>query len=384
MSITVNKTRLPGSVIKTASGAVASVSDARMRGAIGVEASFSPRQDLHGYANPWPAGGGKNKVLLTAETIQKPDWYTGNWIGTTLNTHNGINQTRGYLQSGAGGFVLSLNAGTYTFSMTSDNGQSCRLGVYSYDGETMTIILANVAIYNTGTRYYFSFDVPSGSVQIAVRPVVYSATSAYDLNDIQIEAGSTNTGFAPYSNLCPISGITSASAFVSQQYPDANPRSVTAQLGEERYGGSYDFVRGKLTLTWKYYNLPKTGWLRFVYDSGNYFLYKSIPYTDITTTDRINFLCDSLKPVSAVANDKAMGVISLATATGLTRCRPFETVAEWEAYLAEHDVHICFKIDPIVIDMTPAEFELFHRQNYVWSDVGDTALTYAAIHEHGG
>ena len=173
--------------------------------------SIEPVQDLHGYDHPWPAGGGKNKCLLDAETITKPSWYTGNWTGTTLNNRNGINQDKGYLQGGAGGFTISgLSAGIYTFSMTF-TGETTYCIFYASsttDGADSVILVNNEGMSKSGTRYSYTFEVPSGSIQVAIRPTIYTATTEYVLEDIQVESGSTATAWTPYSNICPITGWT--------------------------------------------------------------------------------------------------------------------------------------------------------------------------------
>ena len=176
-----------------------------------LKVGFEPVQDLHGYDNPWPAGGGKNKANITAETIRKPTWYDGGWSGVSLNDKHGITQTRGYQQGGAGGLhIENLSAGTYTFSMTF-LGETPQCMLYSScidENGNSTTIVPNRAMSKNGTRHMYTFVVPEGTIDICFRPTIWSASGSYDLEDVQLESGSTATAWTPYSNICPITGWT--------------------------------------------------------------------------------------------------------------------------------------------------------------------------------
>lgn len=543
MSVTVNKTRLPGSVIKTASGAVASVSDARMRGAIGVEASFSPKQDLHGYANPWLAGGGKN--------ICPP--LTDGWVDGYIGGGGVINAPSPVRKEMSSDFIPVTAGATYTLNYICDSGGDTQWNALAMYSEDKTFLRRS-----SGTANIPSYYTPASDVRY-VRVTLRTFGNA---SNLQLELGSSATSYAPYENLCPISGITSASAWADPQYAvlvdwnqlfpaaedwyaqsaqsnvvvdddgvitatiiygdpsvyapairtatypavianhiyyfackfkpatdgypyvrnnsgvtvnafgvqttpggtwgnyerivgatgdadlyyfgqggntsqiqigdsisfkdlvcvdltrvygagnepltvyefrsrfpkdyyeynpgemmtisavNGDPHSVTVQLGEERYGGSYDFVRGKLTLTKKYAVLndaslwrSRTGTVDFEY---NYEYKDRKLYSDSFT----GVIC-SFAPVVYGSGTYARWIGASQYYFGIKSTDI--TIAQIQNYAENGDLAICYELaTPIVIDMTPAEFVLFYRQNYVWSDVGDTKLTYAAIHEHGG
>lgn len=204
-------------ITDSASGTIASFSDGA--GGLPVKdltVGIEPVQNLNGYSEPWPADGGKNKANITAETIQKPSWYTGGWNGTSVNSKHGITQTKGYQQGGAGGFHLTnIPAGTYTFSMTfSGTTPSCILYVSSVDGGgNITTIVGQLGMTKDGTRYKYTFTVPDGAEDVIFRPTIWSATESYDLEDIQIESGSSATEWSPYANICPITGWTGANVY---------------------------------------------------------------------------------------------------------------------------------------------------------------------------
>ena len=142
--------------------------------------TIEPVQDLHGYDAPWPAGGGKNLI--------KPDLYQASEnivdIGQNDNTS----------------FGTYLEAGTYTIHMTKNTEKT--VSIYRREENDST---------NT-----WSGTVPQQTFTISTtgnyRFWLYNDTgiSVSDFSDVQIEKGSTATSYAPYSNICPISGFESA------------------------------------------------------------------------------------------------------------------------------------------------------------------------------
>jgi len=197
---------------ETATGAIASFETDMVGRAKEVRVEIEAVQDLHGYENPWPAGGGVNRLDIATASIAKPAWYTAGWYGITKNANAGITQERGYTNGGAGGFTVALKPGeTYTVSWTYNKSidDSCKFHVSSYNGTELTIIANNVTVTSNTTRFSASFTVPSDSVEVAIRPTSFGTTQSgqtYDLDYIQIELGSSATAYEPYSNICPITG----------------------------------------------------------------------------------------------------------------------------------------------------------------------------------
>lgn len=164
--------------------------------------TLEPVQDLHGYSNPWPAGGGKNKIPYPYYSAD------GTYSGIPFSTASDGKITASGTTNAAINYYLidrsSLAAGTYTMSVKGihsgmslvarDRDNSVNLGIItsgSSDGYvtfTLSEDCSNFALYfNTGTT--------GASINI----------NAY----VQLESGSTATSYAPYSNICPISGRSS-------------------------------------------------------------------------------------------------------------------------------------------------------------------------------
>ncbi len=175
-------------ITDTSSGAVASFADSAGKNAVSVVATIEPVQDLHGQSNPYPAGGGKNKLNASDKTLSAPGYIIGNQ---------------------SGGAPISLSAGTYTFSFDFTGTQST--------SNYVRIKLLNGAteILNTTTPandkvYVFTIDSSVDGIVL----YAYNPTGGTWKN-LQIESGSSRTAYAPYENICPISGWTGCNVNVT-------------------------------------------------------------------------------------------------------------------------------------------------------------------------
>ena len=184
-------------ILDSASGDIVSIVD----GAGGMNdrslvASMSPIQDLHGYNSPWPAGGGKNLF---------PDTMPSHAIHGSLDsgTNTIVSATNSWV------FAIPCEQNTdYTFSDTGTLGWTIAYGdklpeigdSIDYRGSMLN---RDAYTQNSGTHTY-----------ILLR---FSNTSDYEAgvstNKCMVEKGSTATAYAPYSNICPISGRTGLTAY---------------------------------------------------------------------------------------------------------------------------------------------------------------------------
>ena len=164
--------------------------------------TMQPIQDLHGYDHPWPAGGGKNK-------INAPD--------VTLTSN-------GYVFNLSG---LSIPAGTYTFSYTSSTQATPSIAVSGANGDYINRTIPNP----------FTFTVDGEITGIRL----YSAAGTY--SQIQLESGSSRTSFAPYENICPISGRTGVNVYRTGKNL-LNPQAVGVvdAKGNNFCGIKYEFI----------------------------------------------------------------------------------------------------------------------------------------------
>lgn len=140
--------------------------------------SLEPIQDLHGYGNPYPAGGGKNKI--NPNTVTANSW---------------INIDTGAIESGHSDYVVSdyipvIEGQQY---VKSGYGNTNRAYFYASDKTPVSRWNSDVITIPSGVSY----------ARVTITASLLS-TSA------MVEAGSTATPYAPYSNICPITGWTGA------------------------------------------------------------------------------------------------------------------------------------------------------------------------------
>lgn len=112
---------------------------------------------------------------------------------------------------------LSLKAGTYTLSLTSD----VAIGTLTYTigGTSMGITFSS-----SGTRYYGSFTLSADTDDIFLHVYKSGGITAEDVSDFMLEVGSSASAYVPYQD----------------------PTTYTAELGETVHGGSVDFVSGEV------------------------------------------------------------------------------------------------------------------------------------------
>lgn len=197
--------------------------------------TMEPIQDFNGYTHPWPGGGGKNKLENTAitNTVQGVT-YTVNsdgTIGVSGKSTGWTGLTVGTVTLPAGDYILSAgvpNTNWYNLylSMSGDTTGETNGGDYSFTltGEsTITVKL----FARPGMQQ------PSGSI---VYPMIRLATV-------------TDGAYAPFSNICPISGRTGANAYVSPTPNVADATTYTADWTTPAgtvYAGSADVVSGDI------------------------------------------------------------------------------------------------------------------------------------------
>ena len=186
-----------------------------------IAATIEPVQDLHGYDNPWPPGGGKNKVPLTVTGIKSANstrtWDANNSttinnvVFTILTDENGVVtgiKANGTASSNATLYVFgntTLSYGGYILNGCVADGGSSKWFIEYYDNTT-----------GTSYRNYGSDDLTLSSDTNGheCRLVVSVRNGAQADNIVfkpMIRASTeTDATFAPYSNVCAITGWTGA------------------------------------------------------------------------------------------------------------------------------------------------------------------------------
>lgn len=153
----------------------------------GLRVNFEPIQDLHGYDAPWPAGGGKNKLSMPDETFVQ------------------------YKEVD----IDPIPAGEYVFSavVTSNDTDSniCSVIFVDSNGNNIGSIPMPRSTGDARVNSPLTLTATAAKIRLyAANGFVSSEGDTATFKEAQVEAGSTATSYAPYSNICPIYGHTDA------------------------------------------------------------------------------------------------------------------------------------------------------------------------------
>ena len=308
-------------------GDIPTPTEKTVSGAIVLSTAINPVQDLHGYDSPWPAGGGKNLFVGKALT-QTINTMAFELTADDVLTVNGTNTASGTIyfnvyENSDGKRHPTFPAGTYTFSSKTalPSGMQLTFGIRDTSGNSITGV---------------SNAVITASAQSVTRTVGQEFTFFMNVNctggmtadysgGIQIESGSPATAWTPYSNICPISGFGAANIVVSPTTTAGDGTTYTVSFGAAGtvYGGTLDVTAGTLTVT-----------------HGQIASYAGETLPGAWISDR---------------NAYAVGT------TPTTGAQVVYELASVQTYT-----------------LTPTEVTLLLGTNNVWSDTGDTTLTYLA------
>lgn len=191
-------------VTDTASGEVASFADGADEIPMeSVNVTMAPIQSFNGYDSPWPDGGGKNKIKpnttgKTADgltfTVNADGSVTITGTSTKANVFLNLNYAAGALAFPTGRWKLcggSSNVNVQVAGYPSG---------YLITSNSKTVF-TNVNVPSTDTVTWVRVQVPTSGT--TVNETVYPMLCA---------ESETNTTFAPYSNICPISGWNAVNA----------------------------------------------------------------------------------------------------------------------------------------------------------------------------
>lgn len=195
----------------------------RIVGVNDLSVTMQPTQDLHGYSSPWPGGGGVNIIPAIDQT------GNGFMDAYRILSDNTIIHDYSYYISQ----YFPITPGkTYTYTVVNYGSETTSCAAF-YDSEYNFISAitgkpnGNEAVAPPNAAYMRASNTKSGSE-------LY-----YTLNE------------GPYSNICPITGLTGLSVYVSptSDVADATAYSVdwTSQAGTV-YHGTLDVVTGVLTV----------------------------------------------------------------------------------------------------------------------------------------
>ncbi len=168
---------------ETANGNPIHITDAAACHAESCVTTLEPVQDLHGYDKPWPAGGGKN--LFNKNAVE---------IGL-INANGTVNSTPTNWR--ASEFINVDGLSNVYISGVSNSAASSNGGAWYDNSKNFISYFTMSSVISDG-----NLSVPANAVYVR-----FSVIES-NINTAQLEAGSIATSYAPYSNICPITGHT--------------------------------------------------------------------------------------------------------------------------------------------------------------------------------
>ena len=211
-------------------------------------AAINPVQDLHGYDNPWPAGGGKNllKPTLTTTTEGNVTFTVDQQGIVTANSSGAASSTVAIVY----GEISVTNGTAYTINGLQSNGSNTTF--------SMQLMRAGLVI-GTIEGAYLPYTATADET-LYLRLVVRSGYTASNLvfKPMIRLSSITDTNFAPYSNLCPISGWSGANVMETgtnifpptQMMTNAYIQTNGEIVGQIQYNVYYCAVKKGLTYTY--------------------------------------------------------------------------------------------------------------------------------------
>ena len=217
----------------TASGSIASFPDGAAMPIRDLSVAIEPVQDLNGYDNPWPAGGGVN--LLPSG-------------GAFDTTKNGIR----FVSDGKGTYTITGTATAdayYEFSIAEINIPST---AYIHMLNNVSTYSIAFVFFNGNTQITAPTPVPVNAVKDVsatlggqtVNKLRLFVSNGYTANltfSPMLCVDNTVKPFSPYSNICPISGWTECKVtrtgknlnpWTGVQYTaDTNPNGIFLKAG---------------------------------------------------------------------------------------------------------------------------------------------------------
>lgn len=219
--------------VNVASGNPVTISDATNDNAVKVTATLEPIQDLNGYDHPWAGGAGKNLFNYDdVESISNIENNNGTFTNTAIDTRTYFAFT-----------VQQYNGSTY---VKGNNLNISASGRYSFL-ITVDSAITRLRFKHNGSSKEFRFDYPftkegTFCVSVEVTSADPTVVGGVSFKNVMIESGSTMTAYEPYSNICPITGITNL------EIANNGTTEVTVNLGQTVYGGTLNVSTGELTV----------------------------------------------------------------------------------------------------------------------------------------
>ena len=347
-----------------------------------LKVALSPNQDLHGYAEPWVGGASKQLIPMTVNALKLANaWMTwnrkvatANGLTVTLLTDNAENVI-GIDVDGTANVRLDFSLGwvytdgSYVISGSTNGGLS-KWGVWQRGHGSVE---SEMSLDGAGT-----FTDTRQTDNECVLTIFQGATPSHQkfYPMLCLSSAPNPTVFAPYSNICPISGHTQVDVDVSDG--QTTQEQVTVNLGGTYYSGMLDVVSGVF--------VPDTAKLAI-----NTSTIASISKSGLTSADIFTLALPSTYKLSANAilshypyinteNVNEVGKAWLGTSNTQLRigfsAYGTTTLEDFKTWLDANNVEGCFELaTPTSIQLSPTMVKALVGENHLSAPLDGQEIT---------
>lgn len=172
---------------------------------------IEPVQDLHGYDKPWVGGAGKNEIQMTLDNLK-----TWNTLGTWNDNVYSYNNVTVTVNADDGGNVTEIIVNTPQASAqtTFKVGTVNNIGQYWLTGcpeggsqDTYALFINNLWVFDYGPGANANISATGDNVSILVANGATVSNKTFNPM-LCLSSNPEPKVFAPYTNICPISGHT--------------------------------------------------------------------------------------------------------------------------------------------------------------------------------
>ena len=353
----------------TDSGSIVTVDNSSGEYAVkSLSTEIVPQQDLNGYDHPWAGGAGKN--LLQPDTLQRSG---GIAITATIDS-NGVITINGTAESNTFiGYSRSFAAGSYIINGCPSGGGTSN---YQLQARQSTITGTNIGT-DTGEGKSFTL---SATITVWATIRIASGYTANNLKFYPMIRLSTETDptFAPYSNICPITGFTGANIYVSPTTSVGDATTYTVSFGSAGtvYGGTLDVVSGQLTVDRQSVTLDGTeSWSKSSFTACDIFLHTNSSYIVDSDTMISSFRFVNASTTQGVG-DAWIGSSASQLRIGFSAYGTTD-LATFKTWLSNNPVQVVRKLaTPLTYQLTATQVALLLGTNNIWSNTGDIQIEY--------
>lgn len=334
-------------IIPTATGSIVNITDGAARPAVEVISHIALVQEGSGEPS-------RNNLrpLIGRDSVSLPK------TGKNILPGGGDEKTGSFLLYATDKAFVGAKGREINVSFDLYSPDGSKVSIYAYQQSGLSIGSGYDFMPSTGVYARYSFNtsiIKYGQTLNAGNIIFYSPSgAAVKVKNVQVEFGTTATGYEPYQG-----------------------QTLTTDLPETVHGGAVNLTTGVLTVAWVKQALRAKATIvnaeGLVY---NDFALEKNGFA--TSTAETTMLCNCLSVLPSLSP----GHVYAASTEGgyfLLEDQSLSNTSAVNAYLASVDAHIVYKLaNPYTIQLTPQQLSMLKGTNNVWSDCGETTLSYIA------